>query len=89
MTTDQGELIRRSEALGLDPKTLRELIDAVNRNQAWYGLVTAVTLRDNIERTIEHLVTQSRSAGITWVRIGDLLGMSRQGAQQRYGVNDG
>lgn len=33
-------------------------------------------------------VGSARSAGCTWEQIGDVLGMSRQAAQQRYGRRD-
>lgn len=34
---------------------------------------------------LENLVEDARAQGVTWTRIGELLGVSRQAVQQRYG----
>ncbi len=37
------------------------------------------------ERQVIEAVTAARSKGVTWQRVGELLGTSAQAAQQRYG----
>lgn len=49
-----------------------------------YLLERAVLARARGERQIVDAVTEARGNGITWQRIGELLGTSAQAAQQRY-----
>jgi hypothetical protein len=51
-----------------------------------YLLQRAAVARARSERQIVDAVVAARSAGISWARIGDLLGTSAQAAQQRYGA---
>ena len=51
-----------------------------------YLLQRAVVARARSERQIVDAVVAARNAGISWARIGDLLGTSAQAAQQRYGA---
>lgn len=49
-------------------------------------LLTASTaLLRYMERQQEVNVHQARASGLTWQEVADVLGMTRQGAQQRYG----
>ena len=50
-----------------------------------YLLQRAAIARARSERSILEAVETSRSEGISWARIGTLLGTSAQAAQQRYG----
>lgn len=36
------------------------------------------------ERELDHAVTAARAAGVSWQRIGDAVGTSRQAAHQRW-----
>ena len=49
-----------------------------------YLLTRAALARARSERQIVDAVVAARSAGISWARIGELLGTSAQAAQQRY-----
>jgi hypothetical protein len=49
-----------------------------------YLLARAALVRARSERQIVDAVVAARSAGISWARIGELLGTSAQAAQQRY-----
>jgi hypothetical protein len=49
-------------------------------------LQRAALARARSERQIIDAVIAARNAGISWARIGDLLGTSAQAAQQRYGA---
>lgn len=49
-----------------------------------YLLQRAALARARSERQIVDAVVAARGAGISWARIGELLGTSAQAAQQRY-----
>jgi hypothetical protein len=51
-----------------------------------YLLERATIARARSERQIVEAITAARSAGLSWQRIGDILGTSAQAAQQRYGA---
>ena len=51
-----------------------------------YLLERATIARARSERQIVEAVTAARSTGLSWQRIGDILGTSAQAAQQRYGA---
>jgi hypothetical protein len=51
-----------------------------------YLLQRAAVARARSERQIVDAVVAARNAGISWARIGDLLGTSAQAAHQRYGA---
>jgi len=51
-----------------------------------YLLQRAALARARSERQIVEAVAAARAKGISWQRIGELLGTSAQAAQQRYGA---
>jgi hypothetical protein len=51
-----------------------------------YLLERAALARARSERQIVDAVTAARASGVSWQRIGELLGTSAQAAQQRYGA---
>ncbi|GMQ85065.1 MAG: hypothetical protein BMS9Abin07_0630 [Acidimicrobiia bacterium] len=51
-----------------------------------YLLARAALARALGERQIVDAIAAARTAGISWSRIGELLGTSAQAAQQRYGA---
>ena len=51
-----------------------------------YLLQRAALARARSERQIVDAITAARADGITWSRIGALLGTTAQAAQQRYGT---
>lgn len=51
-----------------------------------YLLGRAALARARSERQILDAVTTARGNGLSWQRIGELLGTSAQAAQQRYGT---
>lgn len=54
--------------------------------EAEIALLTASTaLLLYVERNQEANVYEARSAGATWQEVADVLGVTKQGAQQRYG----
>jgi len=61
-----------------DPNSYLDLIDLTARSA------------EEIAKLLQLAVTSARQAGLSWDRIGQQLGMSRQAAQQRFGrVVDG
>jgi len=76
---DHGaELARRFEEY--DPEARDE------RVVEEYLLERATIDRARSERQIVEAVVAARGKGLSWQRIGDILGTSAQAAQQRYGA---
>lgn len=48
-------------------------------------LAALATRRDDVDAGIAALIATLRAAGASWTAIGTALGITRQGAQQRYG----
>ncbi len=70
------DLAERFENLGLD--------DVEEIPVEEYLLQRAVLARSHAERQLLDAVAKARSSGLSWQRIGALLGTSAQAAQQRY-----
>ena len=51
-----------------------------------YLLQRAVVARARSEQQVIDAVARARGSGVSWQRIGALLGTSAQAAQQRYGA---
>jgi hypothetical protein len=54
------------------------------RRGALLALEAVVRQRDAAEAAIPHAVERAREAGATWDDIAGLVGMTRQGASQRF-----
>jgi hypothetical protein len=50
-----------------------------------YMLRRAALARARSERQIVEAIAAARAAGLSWARVGEILGTSAQAAQQRYG----
>ena len=72
------ELARRFESL--DPGEAQEV--PVEE----YLLQRAVVSRARSEQQLLDAVAQARAKGLSWQKIGELIGVSAQAAQQRYAV---
>ena len=59
--------------------------DGTERPVSEYLLQRAALARARTERQIVEAVEAARVDGISWAKIGALLGTSAQAAQQRYG----
>ena len=70
------ELAKRFEDYEPDPSDERPVEE--------YLLQRAVLVRARGERQVVDAVIAARANGVTWQRIGELLGTSAQAAQQRY-----
>lgn len=56
------------------------------RPEEEYLLERAALARARGERQVVDAVSAARGKGVSWQRIGELLGTSAQAAQQRYGA---
>ena len=59
--------------------------EADERSVEEYLLRRAALSRARSEREIVDAVMRARAEGISWSKIGEILGTSAQAAQQRYG----
>lgn len=75
--------------MSIDQTTLDELINEIEEatHEPLDQLSEAVANRDHLselaEALLDHFVSEAREAGHTWSEIGDVLGITRQAAQQR------
>ncbi len=72
------ELAHRFESL--DPDEAQEI------PLEEYLLQRAVVSRARSEQQLLDAVAQARTKGLSWQKIGELIGTSAQAAQQRYGA---
>ncbi|HTW09495.1 MAG TPA: ClpX C4-type zinc finger protein [Acidimicrobiales bacterium] len=47
-------------------------------------MVRAHAAHENVDRAVAHHVAELRARGISWARIGEALGMTRQSAWERF-----
>lgn len=72
--------------------TLSDLIELVHKRSTDRTVLGRITVAEDLsldlqemaDRLTDHFVQQARSAGNSWAQIGTQLGVSKQGAQQRY-----
>ena len=77
--------IETSEYCGMVRRVLRGLGRRVADGDP-FDLAEAVRLRDEFDAILRDSVHQMREVnGFSWAQIGDELGMTRQGAYQRFG----
>lgn len=76
---------------------LADLIELVKRQANGGSDLDCITLAESIsydlghlaDQLTDHFVQKARTAGHSWAEIGKQLGMSKQGAQQRYVMSGG
>ena len=69
---ESGERFFGDELAERSEKELFELVDAINRSH------------EGIDRTIARVVRELRNREVSWARIGEALGMTRQSAWERF-----
>ena len=72
-------------------KMVSRMIRAAGRRVAdadEHELAQLVDLRDHLEQSIKFAIQGQRSSGRSWLHVGQALGLSRQGAFQRYGNSE-
>ena len=58
----------------------------VSDSAATADIRAAVKMKGTMQDMIDQAVHDAREAGVTWLEIGLALGISPQGARQRYGL---
>ena len=72
-------------------KMLSRMIRAAGRrvgDSDEHELAQLAGLRDQLDQAIRFAIQGQRSSGRSWSHIGQALGLTRQGAFQRYGDKD-
>jgi hypothetical protein len=76
------ELARRTTS-GDDPLALKAW-DDLSDNELLAEMVRAHAAHANVDHAVGHHVAALRARGVSWTRIGEALGMTRQSAWERF-----
>lgn len=68
---------------GSDPPKLRAW-DGLSDDDLLAEMVRAHAAHENVDRGVAHHVAELRARGVSWARIGEALGMTRQSAWERF-----
>jgi hypothetical protein len=66
-----------------DPPTLKTW-EGLSDEDLLAEMVRAHAAHDNVDRAVAHHVAALRARGVSWARIGEALGITRQSAWERY-----
>ncbi len=66
-----------------DPPTLKAW-DGLSDEDLLAEMVRAHAAHQNVDRAVAHHVAALRARGISWARIGEAMGMTRQSAWERF-----
>ncbi|MGA2530440.1 MAG: ClpX C4-type zinc finger protein [Acidimicrobiales bacterium] len=66
-----------------DPQTLKAW-DGLSDEDLLAEMVRAHAAHRNVDRAVAHHVAALRARGVSWARIGEALGMTRQSAWERF-----
>lgn len=81
---------KRSQAGNSDPSTSRQdpppikAWEALSDEDLLAEMVRAHAAHENVDRAVAHHVAALRERGVSWARIGEALGMTRQSAWERF-----
>jgi hypothetical protein len=70
-----------------EPRTLRRR-DHLSDDQLLADMVRAHAGHEGVDRAVAERVAELRARGVSWARIGDALGMTRQSAWERFSGED-
>ena len=89
--TAEAELRRRAADLVLDWHTAGtpDTLDAATEADFAQLVEAAYVVNDEAAHSLKRWVDAGRRAGLSWADIGEILGVSRQAAQQRFGAEGG
>ena len=62
--------------------------DGLSDDQLLGEMVRAHAAHDNVDRAVQRHVAALRERGISWARIGEALGMTRQSAWERFSTDE-
>jgi hypothetical protein len=77
------DTVARRKARRDDPPALRAW-DGLSDDELLAEMVRAHAAHENVDRAVAHHIAALRGRGVTWARIGDSLGMTRQSAWERF-----
>ncbi len=77
------EELDRKAAKSQPPPTIRAW-EGLSDDDLLAEMVRAHAAHENVDRAVAHHVVALRARGISWARIGDALGMTRQSAWERF-----
>jgi len=66
-----------------DPSALKAW-DGLSDDELLRDVVRAHAAHDNVDRAVQRFVATLRERGVSWARIGESLGMTRQSAWERF-----
>ena len=66
-----------------EPPTIKAW-DSLSDDQLLDEMVKAHAAHENVDRGVAHHVAELRARGVSWARIGEALGMTRQSAWERF-----
>ena len=66
-----------------DPTTIKAWAE-LSDDSLLKEMVRAHAAHENVDRAVAHHVAALRARGVTWARIGESLGMTRQSAWERF-----
>lgn len=66
-----------------DPPTLKAW-EKLSNEELLGEMVRAHAAHENVDRAVAHHVAALRTRGVSWARIGEALGMTRQSAWERF-----
>jgi ATP-dependent protease Clp ATPase subunit len=66
-----------------DPTTIKAW-DALSDDRLLEEMVRAHAAHQNVDRAVAHHVVELRARGVSWARIGEALGITRQSAWERF-----
>jgi len=72
-------------ALGAFERACRAAFKTLEKSPGPSAVESLDAVRFAADRVMAALVDQLRSEGATWADVGDVFGISRQAAQQRFG----
>jgi ClpX C4-type zinc finger len=70
-----------------DPPTIKAW-EELSDEDLLAEMVRAHAAHENVDRAVSHHVATLRARGISWARIGEALGMTRQSAWERFSGED-
>jgi hypothetical protein len=82
-----GQIIAAKPAMSAEPGAPR-LEQQLSDADLLIHLPKVAAASGQVERHLASCVRQARSRGITWTRIGEALGMTRQSAWERFSGED-
>ncbi|MHB1499043.1 MAG: ClpX C4-type zinc finger protein [Acidimicrobiales bacterium] len=71
-----------------DPPPMLKAWDSLSDEELLDEMVKAHAAHDNVDRGVALHVKALRARGVSWARIGDALGMTRQSAWERFSGED-